>query len=240
MKLGLRDITGWIECELNGYQKKEALPPHRFFSGGQLQFLNPYHGWRPAGQLNQKFPVYQPVSELEALANSKSIVISLTHDQHFPLRGDLGLDISDWQQQIQISTVQLKGMLSAVRDKLLDWSLELEQRGIMGKDMSFNENERNSAQGQTFHIQNFTGVLGDVSHSHVQVYDYSSLHQTLKQQNVSQQARNELENIMDDLKSADPEKKKGLIEKAKAWIVKNEAFLGASASIVRKALGLGD
>jgi hypothetical protein len=81
-------------------------------------------------------------------------------------------------------------------------------------------------------------VLGDVSHSSVHVYDYSSLHQTLKQQNVPQQERNELENIMDELKTADANKKRNLLEKGKAWIVKNQEFLGASVSIVRKALGL--
>ena len=177
---------------------------------------------------------------MEALSDSKSIVLSLPRDQNFPLQGELGSNVSHWLQRIEISTAQLEGLLNAIQDKLLDWSLELEQRGIIGEDMSFNENERTSAQGQTFHIQNFTGVLGDIPHSHVQVHDYSSLHQTLKQQNVSQQARNELENIMDELKTADPEKKKGLLEKAQAWIVKNQEFLGASVFIVKKALGFGE
>jgi molybdopterin synthase catalytic subunit len=104
--------------------------------------------------------------------------------------------------------------------------------------MSFDEKERKSAQSQVFNIQHFTGVLGDVSHSSVQVYHYSSLHQTLKQQNVPQEERNKLENIMDELKTADPTQKKSLLEKGKAWIVKNQKFLGASASIVRKALGI--
>lgn len=72
----------------------------------------------------------------------------------------------------------------------------------------------------------------------MQVYDHSSLYQTLKQQNVPQQERNELENIMDEFKTANADKKKSLLEKGKAWVVKNQEFLGASASIVRKALGL--
>ena len=42
-----------------------------------------------------------------------------------------------------------------------------------------------------------------------------------------QQERNELENIMDLLKTAEPDNKAGLLEKAKAWIVKNESFLAA-------------
>jgi len=238
VELDLNDITEWINCELNGYSNSEKLPPYRFFSGGQLQCLNPYRGWLPAGQVKKRFPAYQPISELEGLLNSKAIFLPLTRDLHYPLGNELGIDVSDWQQQIQFSTTQLQGLLNAVKDKLLDWSLELGKRGITGENMSFDEKERKSAQSQVFNIQHFTGVLGDVSHSSVQVYDYSSLHQTLKQQNVPQQERNELENIMDELKTADATKKKSLLEKGKAWLVKNQEFLGASASIVRKALGV--
>jgi hypothetical protein len=238
VKLGLNDIAEWVNNELNGYDNSKEIPEYRYFSGGELQYLNPYQGWRPAGNLKRDFPCGQPVSALEALLNSETIVLPLTREQNFQLQGSVGIDVSHWQQRIEFSSIQLKALLNAVKDKLLDWSLELETRGIIGENMSFDEKERKSAQSQTFNIQHFTGVLGDVSHSSVQVYDYSSLHQTLKQQNVPQQERNELENIMDELKTADVNKKTSLLEKGKAWLVKNQGFLGASASIVRKALGL--
>ena len=96
------------------------------------------------------------------------------------------------------------------------------------------------AQQQTFNIQHFTGVMGNVKNSSVNVYDFSSIHQLLKQQNVSQTERNELENILDELKNAIPEKRPSIIEKGKAWIVRNQELLGAGASIVRKALGIPD
>lgn len=237
-KLGLNDISEWVNSELNGYQEESAIPPYRYLSGGELQVRNPVHGWLPVEKLNTAFRVGQSVSELEDLSKSSSIVVSLSRNQNFSVHGSIGMNISHWQQQIEFSPVQLKGLLSVVKDKLLDWSLELEARGITGENMSFDEKERKSAQSQVFNIQHFTGVLGDVSHSSVQVYHYSSLHQTLKQQNVPQEERNKLENIMDELKTADPTQKKSLLEKGKAWIVKNQKFLGASASIVRKALGI--
>jgi len=77
-----------------------------------------------------------------------------------------------------------------------------------------------------------------VDHStYVQVYDYSSLHQLLKERSVPQDQRNELENIMDELRSAPPEKKKSLLERGMAWVSKHKDFLGDTAEIVRKALG---
>jgi len=80
--------------------------------------------------------------------------------------------------------------------------------------------------------------IGNVSDSNVNVYDFDSIHQELKQWKVPQTERNELENILDALKSSPPEEKRSLIEKGKAWIVKNQEFLGAGASVIRKALGM--
>jgi len=106
--------------------------------------------------------------------------------------------------------------------------------------MSFDDREKEAARSQTFNIQHFTGVLGNVTHSNVNVFDYSSIHQALKQRNIPQSERNELENILDELKSRPPEQRPSLIEKGKAWIVRNQELLGAGASIIRKALGIPD
>lgn len=107
--------------------------------------------------------------------------------------------------------------------------------------MSFDTEEKRKAQNQTFNIQHFTGVLGNVTNSAVNIYDYSSIHQQLKESGVPQVQRNELENILDELKNhASGDKKQSFIEAGKAWIVRNQEFLGASANIVRQALGIPD
>jgi hypothetical protein len=99
---------------------------------------------------------------------------------------------------------------------------------------------RETSQVYNYDIRDSTGVFGDVSNSNVHINDFSSIHRLLKQKNIPQSERNDLENIMDEMKTADPEKKKGLVESGKAWVAKNESFLGATASIVRKMLGLGE
>ena len=77
--------------------------------------------------------------------------------------------------------------------------------------------------------------------STVNIYDYSSIQQQLKQQNVPQRERNKIENILDELKTnPSTQKRKSLMEKGKSWIVKNQKVLGASAEIVRRALGMPD
>jgi hypothetical protein len=102
------------------------------------------------------------------------------------------------------------------------------------------ERGRQKAQQQTFNIQHFTGVMGDVKNSTVNVYDFSSIHQLLKQRNVPQPQRNEIEDIFDELKNATPDNRPSIIEKGKAWIVRNQELLGAGANIVRQALGIPD
>jgi len=241
-KLDLPEITEWLTFELGGYPDDERIPAYRCVQGGELLVLNPRQGWILAGNLADRFIMRQRVSELEALCLGKFVALPVPVDANYPVQSELGIDISGWHQRVRFSSVRIKGMLSAIRDQLLDWSTELEKRGIIGENMSFDEIERQTAHNQVFNIHNVTGVVGNILHSNVQIYDYSTLHQTLKSQHVPQSERNELENIMDELKAsaADPAKKTGLIEKAKRWIVKNEEFLGASASIVRKAFGLGD
>jgi hypothetical protein len=236
-KLGLREISEWIDAELNGYIADNA-PEYRTIRGGSLYVFKPNQGWQFAGDVgNWARRTGQSISELEEMATGETV--SSVPNPRFPLKsiGPVFFDSSALPQKVEFSSLQIKQILEAVKNKLLDWAIELEQRGILGENMSFDPEEKQSAKSQTFHIQNATGVFGAVSNSQVTIYDYSSIHHTLKQAGVPQEARNEIENIMDSLKTAKPEEKTSLVERGKSWILKNEEFLGASASIVRKAFG---
>lgn len=112
------------------------------------------------------------------------------------------------------------------------------KRGIKGAGADYTEKEEQPTTNQVFNIQQFAGILGNVTNSQVNLYDYSTVHQLLKEHNVSQRERNELENIMDAIKTAPAAEKPSLVEKGKAWIVRNREFLGAGAEIVAKAIGV--
>ena len=103
--------------------------------------------------------------------------------------------------------------------------------------MEFSENEKQTASNQTFNIQKFTGVLGNVTNSQVTLYDYGSINQLLIDHKIPKQDRHELEDIMDELKDAPPDKRSSLIARGKEWIVKNKELLGATAEAVGKAIG---
>ncbi len=231
-KLGLNDIEEWIGAELNGYSSGESEPDYRH-AVGTLQAFNPYRGWITVTRGSIEMPFGHSISQIEEFSKQERMDFAPKTD--IPLSGIS----SSLPQRVVFSGIVFKGMIEAVRDRLLDWSLELEKRGITGENMSFDEQEKEAARNQIFNIQNLTaGVFGNVSHSSVNLYDFDSIHQELKQWKVPQSERNELENILDALKSSPPKEKPSLIEKGKAWIVKNEELLGAGASIIRKALGM--
>jgi hypothetical protein len=242
-KLGLTDISEWISFELGGYPEGAKIPEYRQIKGWALQVRNPALGWQSAGYVDLSMGTKQPVSELEELMKGEFVFMSPPHHVKVQSFGELDeLDglVNQFPQRLSHSTVAIKSILESIKEQLLNWTIELEQRGIIGEDMSFDKAERQKAQNQTFNIQHFSGVLGDVNQSNVNLYDYSSIHQLLKQKNIPQGERNNIENILDELKSSPSEKKATIIEKGKAWIVKNQEFLGAGASIVRQALGIPD
>jgi hypothetical protein len=87
------------------------------------------------------------------------------------------------------------------------------------------QREAGESDRRTFNIHRFTGVLGDVTNSVVNVYDYNSIRSELKQLNIPRSERSELEDILDELKTDPPATtKQSLIEKGKAWIVKISNF----------------
>ena len=57
-------------------------------------------------------------------------------------------------------------VIDAVRTRILEWSLELERQGIFGDGIMFSKEEKAKATSTpSINIQNFQGVLGNVSKS---------------------------------------------------------------------------
>lgn len=71
----------------------------------------------------------------------------------------------------------------------------------------------------------------------ITLYDYSSVQQLLISHNIPKAARRELEDIMDELKEAPPEKKSSLLKRGEDWIIKHKELLGTGAEVVGKAIG---
>jgi hypothetical protein len=173
VKLELPELEEWVEHELNGYPEGD-VPEYRVIVG-QVKGRNPFHGWQPVifgsreiEEAYSKRRVYQRVAELEnavALSRGGELTIPFTSHAIQLLRDATGFDF-DFTLMVNGSNVV--GLLDAVRNTLLEWSLRLEKSGVKGEGMSFSDDERKKAhETQAVYnigtIQTFTGNMGSGS-----------------------------------------------------------------------------
>jgi len=231
-KLGVADVEKWVDSELNGYPKDIDPPRYRTVFSPRLEYHNGYRGgWQFAGHVESALKVRQPIAEVENLSLEEGVYFPVT--MNFPLRDDGGDSFgSDWPQRLVVSGSQYKSVIEAVKNELLQWTIELEKRGIKGEDMDFNEKEKQLATN--VHIEKFAGVFGNVINSQVAVNDYGSICKMLIDQQVPTAARRELEDILEALQKAPAEKKQSLIARAEKWLTTHGETLGAGAEIVGK------
>ncbi|MGU5678022.1 AbiTii domain-containing protein [Aeromonas hydrophila] len=140
----------WIGHELQGYPDGIRLPSYRLIRG-ELRAQNPVNGLIPlhVGTPREKELLstslfFEGVSDLEALAASSEVLLC-----HFP--PDIAAVLRDIQPLpmtavIVVSTSQVRGLLEAVRNRVLSWALDLTDAGIQGEGMSFTPQEQQQAQ----------------------------------------------------------------------------------------------
>lgn len=176
-KLGIEDIERWICNELGGYPAGEKIPDYREVRG-EIKVLNPYRGWIPLhfgdaeeGERLSRHRVMQPVGELDELHESaKTGTLFLPFPLH--LKNAL-MDSMDVPMEpcLHIPRTEVVGVLDAVRNNILQWTLELEQKGIVGEGMTFSKEEKSVASQVTYQI---TNNIGSMSHSQLQQHSSGS------------------------------------------------------------------
>ncbi|WP_420340123.1 hypothetical protein [Roseibium sp.] len=169
-KLELDQLEDWVDQELNGYSG--PIPEYRVVNG-QPRAFNPYNGWIPIISDNEKqnsflseARVRQSVSSLRDLIENPSGDGTL----HLPLSPELivqlnqGMAVQFGDMVIRITRGSIVSILDHVRNKVLDWAIEMERKGVIGESMSFNADERKEAKSvtNTFHFANVGSIVGNV------------------------------------------------------------------------------
>lgn len=165
-KLNISEIQEWINYELNGYPREEDIIPDYRMIYGTPKIWNPYHGWQPlnfgdpkmADQLSSR-KNSQAIGELDELvAKDGSGGLYMPYPQHIinwlMERMDVPL-----QPSLLVPHTEVIGILDAVRNKVLDWALQLETQGVLGEGMSFTEKEKQSAHTVTYQVTNNIGSM---------------------------------------------------------------------------------
>lgn len=168
--LGQTDILKWLNLEISGYHNDDSYPEYRSMNG-QMKAWNPYHGWvpviHPSTEIEKKFctrNASQSIREVEELLSDKSDSYEMPYPASFAeqiLKGEYKTKLSMF-----ISRTSLLGILNSVRNKLLDWAVELKNKGVLGEEEKFTEQEKKEAQiveskFSIGNIENFHGNVGE-------------------------------------------------------------------------------
>ncbi len=166
-RLAVPELVDWLSQEMNGYKDRESVPDYRTI-WGQLQVLEPVTGEHlPLLIQNPENDKWvrchreaQPISILESIAAEEGEVV-----KHFPTTIEQKLMDSmrvRMRPRLLFSSAQVRGIVDRARNKILEWALDLEARGIVGEGMSFTPQEKQTVQQQHYHF-------GNVSSSQIQI-----------------------------------------------------------------------
>jgi len=176
-KLKLIDFQAWCQSETKGYTDLNSTPEYRKIYG-EIKAHNPYHGWQPVLFDDSDTPrllgernLIEPISTLEDLLKSKKTgsliglpippeIMNRVFDQHYLNMGII--------PKVIINPLDIVRIIDVVRNTILEWTLKLEQDGILGENMTFTPQERErAASNPNIRIDNFQGILGNISDSTV-------------------------------------------------------------------------
>lgn len=173
-KLNLTDALVWIDRELDGYMDIPIaeLPKYRRLTG-QPKGFNPYHGWQTiqyedadTARFYAQAPIGQALGSIEEGLRTKKDRKGLFT---FPYPPEIKAQIFKSLNHLNdvanfIDHHQLWGIVDAVRNLILNWTLELEKAGVVGENMTFTADEKREASpvSQNFFAQNVS-VFGNAS-----------------------------------------------------------------------------
>lgn len=201
-KLKIKKFRVWCELELDGYRGQE-IPSYRKIKG-ELKAHNPVRGLIPFiippefDEIVTNVEIIQPIGEICNLVNTNNekLIYTLTSEM-IQLLMQMQTDYvgSPMMPKLIIDVSQLMAIQTKVRNIILNWSLKLEEEGILGKGLKFSDKEKEKVAAMTvnnFNIKNMQGVAGNVSggtvnqnnQMNIQTKDFDSLAKHLMQNKV--------------------------------------------------------
>lgn len=205
VKLHLTEFDAWIQNELNGYKSKDDNFPDYRQMKGVLKAKNPRGRWIPAviagknaQSLLNEVPVFESISALlDMEKKSKDGYFYCIYPPELLTELCLYTNAPTYMEiALFISTVNITSLVDKVKNCLLEWTLELEEKGILGENMTFNEKETESAKGVSQQINNYYGTVVNGSVSSSQIVSGNS--NTVNYNEAS--ALNDIQEIKESLK----------------------------------------
>ena len=255
-KLQLKEFDVWIQNELNGYVNcnQGEIPNYRIVKGA-LKAFNPYNGWIPA-QCNSdeiekmicEQKLHQPIGELQELyeQSSDGYFIYQFNAELMNVVSSLFETPIPMQYALHISSHLLVSIVEKVKNTLLEWTIQLEEEGILGENMTFNKEEKACAQNIPQQINNYYGMVvkGDISDSQfvsgnnntntynsADVIDFiSEIQQSLNTESIAEEDKDSALELLEEISAKLQQNKKSGVIKS-AFIGLKDFLLSVGANI---------
>ncbi|EFU3942512.1 abortive phage resistance protein [Enterobacter asburiae] len=202
-KLNLEEVTTWVDMEINGYPTQGDTPSYRRVLL-PLKAYNPYRGWIDVDlgtddpELQEHFGTAcftESISSIE----KHSLSTETLHLTVPPAMAEVLYDASSNSRMKlawMVSNGCMVSILTAVRFRILNWTLELEAQGVLGEGLFFSSKEIEVAPMTVHNITNIHGNVnnagvigsgnGDITQNNsITAGDFNSLEKQLKEWGVS-------------------------------------------------------
>jgi len=131
-ELNSKNFLEWVEKELNGYGKDDGIPDYRMIVG-EPKALNPYRGWIPwvinnpdSQEKISRRGVIQSIGELEQLVKSEKDSLHMPYPENLQKTASSSVGFQT-RFTLVISRISIIRILEFVRNKLIDWLIEIDQ-----------------------------------------------------------------------------------------------------------------
>lgn len=172
-KLNISEIEEWVNYELTGYEEGATVPEFRTMRGRVIVPMPtgnivPYYFASPnAEAFYSEMPFIAPASSLEYYLEGKqtptsSIMMSYSPDVTKRLIENSN---SKYPPMLEIQLTSLYSAVDGIRNTILKWALKLEEEGILGEGMTFNQKEKETAKTVNYNINH---IYGDMVRSQIQ------------------------------------------------------------------------
>lgn len=168
-KLDLPDVQQWIDSELKGYDSEAEIPEYRKLTG-EAKVFNPYRGWQPViiddPELHEMITsrsIGQSVSELQDLLRKDGTL--MMKYSPVPQAAIMRMIGHQLEPALFITRQSLVKVCDAVRNQILDWSLDLEKQNILGSGLTFTKEEKVAAK-ETNYITNIGSMVNSQLQQH--------------------------------------------------------------------------
>lgn len=254
-KLNLAEFDEWIQNELNGYKfEDDNFPEYRKMSG-ELKVNNPLRGWIPIMVFDKNsrnffrdVPIFESISYLiEVEKKSKDGYFYFSYPADITMNLCKGANLPTYMEcALHISTVKIIELIDIVKNRLLEWTLDLEKNGILGENMTFNKMEKESAKAVSQQVNYYAPVInGNVNSSQIivgnnNVANYNEalattiikeIRESLEKESILPSDKEDAIELLEDVSEKIAEKRKPNVIKASVDGLKNfVAKVGANAT----------